>query len=215
MFPHIPQPRGRAARARGFTLLEVLVTVAIIAVMASLLTPAVRGLMGVTGPRGGTNSLMAVMEQARLSAMQTGQTTFVGFPFGASDSEAAYSSVIVFRTASDEEQAEDSVQFVPVTRWIRMPPGVFIESDGLAATENVGAGVLPRLQNEEVATLNVIAFDRFGKLRGATTPVEIRVGQKAEPTGNFMPTSDQHFRLTVQPLTGRTRVVDQGKGQQG
>lgn len=215
MFPRIPQPRSHAARARGFTLMEVLVTVAIIAVMSALLTPAVRGLMGVTGPRGGTNSLMAVMEQARLSAMQTGQTTFVGFPFGASDPEVGYSSVIVFRAATAEEQAQNSVEYVPVTRWIRMPPGVFIESDGLGTTENVGSGALPRLQNENVANLNVIAFDRFGKLRGMTSPVEIRVGQKAEPTGNFLPTSDQHFQLTVQPLTGRTQVVDRGKEQQG
>jgi prepilin-type N-terminal cleavage/methylation domain-containing protein len=212
MTPICPRPpRNRANRA-AFTLIEVMVTVAIIAVMAALLTPAVRGLMGVAGPRGGVNSLAATFEQARLAAMQSGQTTFVGFPFGAGDEEAAYSSVIVFRSTTLDEQQDGAGDHVPLTRWIKMPTGVFIEADALSGAEAVGSGALPLLGTEDITSLPVIRFDRFGKLLGTTEPIQVRVGQKAEPQGTFMGGAEQHYQLTVQPLTGRTTVVDRGKG---
>jgi len=190
-------------------LIEVLVTVAIIAVMSALLAPAVRGLLGVTGPRGGTNTLASTLEQARLSGMESGMPTYVGFPFAASDKEAGYSSFIVFRRATDEEKALTKKDYTPVSRWMRMSQGVFLESDDLDETENVGSGVLPRLGTENVSSLNVFRFDRFGKLLGRSTPVVIRVGQKSEPTGSFLPPgSKSYFELTVQPLTGRATVID-------
>lgn len=199
-------------RVLGFTLIEVMVTVAIIAIMSALLAPALRGLMGVTGPRGGMNSLASTLEQARLSGMESGKTTFVGFPFTSSDPEAAYSSFIVFRESTDEEKVATNKEFTPVSRWMRMPQGVYLESNDLGQTENVGSGTLPKLGTEEVQSLNVLRFDRFGKLMGVTTPVEIRVGQKRDPAGEFVPDPGKsYFELTVQPLTGRTIVVDKAR----
>jgi len=199
-------------RALGFTLIEVMVTVAIIAIMSALLTPAVRGLLGVTGPRGGTNILASTLEQARLSGMESGMPTYVGFPFAASDKEVGFSSFIVFRRATDEEKALTKKDYTPVSRWMRLPQGVYIESEDLGETENVGVGVLPKLVTEDVETINVLRFDRFGKLMGATVPVVVRVGEKAEPVGDFIPeASRSFFELIVQPLTGRTTVVDKAK----
>lgn len=206
-FSRDPQPATRDLF--GFTLIEVMVTVAIIAIMSALLTPAVRGLLGVTGPRGAMNTLASTLEQARLSGMETGVATYVGFPFAASDPEAGYSSFIVFRRATDDELAKGSKAFIPVSRWMRMSQGVYLESDDLGETESVGPGVLPVLGSEDVDTLNVLRFDRFGKLFGASEPVEIRVGSKKEPTGEFIPDDARnYFQVTVQPLTGRTIVVD-------
>lgn len=194
----------------AFTLVEVLVTVAIIAVMSALLAPAVRGLLGVTGPRGGANSLEATLDQARLTALQHRVTTYVGFPFSSTNAEAGYSSVIVFRDPRVEERS--STQFVPVSRWIKLPPGVFLEGAGnfstVATNLSVSNRVLPRLGSEEMSSLSVISFDRFGRLKPDTAPVSVRLGQKAEPQGPFVPTPTNYFELTVQPLTGRTTVLD-------
>jgi len=198
---------GEWRARRAFTLVEVLVTVALIAVMATLLTPAVRGLMGVAGPRGGVNVLSSAIEQARLSAMESGQTTYVGFPFSAGnlDEDVRYSSAIVFRDARDDEDGD----YVPISRWQRFPQGVFIESDDLVDTENPG-GALPKLNGQQTGSLSVLKFDRFGKLF-EEQPVVIRVGQKAKPTGGFMGGANQHFEVTVQPLTGRAMVVDKAR----
>jgi prepilin-type N-terminal cleavage/methylation domain-containing protein len=202
--------RGREGgrRASGaFTLVEVLVTVALIAVMATLLTPAVRGLMGVAGPRGGVNVLSSAVEQARLSAMESGQATYVGFPFsaGSLDEETRYSSVIVFRDARDDEDGDH----IPISRWLRMPQGVYIETSDLGDTENPG-GAVPKLNGQQTGALSVLKFDRFGKLF-EEQPVVIRVGQKAKPTEGFMGGDNQHFEVTVQPLTGRAMVLDKAR----
>jgi len=202
---------GSQRPGRAFTLVEVLVTVALIAVMSTLLTPAVRGLMGVTGPRGGMNTLASTLEQARLTGMESGMTTYVGFPLSATNQEAAFSSFIVFRQATEKEEDETGNSLVPVSRWMRMSQGVYLESDDLRRTESIGAGLLPKLGAEEVASLNVIRFDRFGKLLGTAEPVVIRVGSKANPADEFMGGANQHFELTVQPLTGRAVVVDKAK----
>jgi prepilin-type N-terminal cleavage/methylation domain-containing protein len=191
----------------GFTLMEVMITVALIAVMSTLLMPALRGLMGVAGPRGGVNVLSTAVEQARLSAMESGQDTYVGFPFQAGnlDEEVRYSSIIVFRDTREDEEGD----FVPVSRWQRLPQGVFIESDDLGDTANPGDAV-PKLNGQAIGSLTVLKFDRFGKLF-ADQPVVIRVGQKAKPTEGFLGGAEKHFEVTVQPLTGRAIVVDKAR----
>lgn len=204
--PYAPCALRRERTA--FTLVELLVTVAIIAIMSTLLTPAVRGLMGVAGPRGGVNVVSSAIEQARLSALESGQPSFVGFPFqsGELDEDLRYSSLIVFRKGRKEE---NEPAYVPVTRWLRLPQGVFIEGD-LNQTESPGSAI-PQLAGKAVSTLAVVAFDRFGKLYQTEDNVVIKVGQKAEPNGQFMGGSDQHFEVTVQALTGRAMVVDKAK----
>jgi len=184
-----------------------MITVALVAVMTTLLMPAVRGLMGVAGPRGGVNVLSTAFEQARLSAMESGENTYVGFPFQAGnlDEEVRYSSVIVFRDTREDEEGD----FVPISRWQRLPQGVFIESDDLSDTRNPGEA-LPQLNGQPTGSLTVLRFDRFGKLF-ADQPVVIRVGQKAKASEGFMGGADKHFELTVQPLTGRTAVVDKSR----
>jgi hypothetical protein len=187
--------------------MEVLITVALIAVMTTLLAPAVRGLMGVAGPRGGVNVLSTAVEQARLSAMESGETTYVGFPFGAKgvDEDLQYSSVIVFRATRDDEEGD----FVPVSRWQRLPQGVFIETQDVVDTAAPG-GAIPKLAGQEVGELTVLKFDRFGKLFNED-PVVLRVGQKAGPDGEFMGGANQHFEVTVHPLTGRAVVADKAR----
>jgi hypothetical protein len=182
-------------------LIEVLVAVAIIAIMSALLTPAVRGLLGVTGPRGGANTLSAALEQARLSAMENGVPTYLGWAPEAAD--AASSSLIVFRDKKDGEAAE----YVAITRWLKLPQGVFLESGAGSAGVSAG-GSLPKLDTKAVSSVTAIKFDRFGRLFQATAPVVLKVGAKAKSGEQFMGGDNQHFEVTVQPLTGRAVVID-------
>jgi prepilin-type N-terminal cleavage/methylation domain-containing protein len=192
--------RRRSGRG-GFSLVELMVAVLIMAIMMGLLAPAVQGLLGVTGPRGGMNTVSAALEQARLSAMESGVPTYLGWAPETANSPS--SSVIVFR----ERREGEAAPFTAVTRWMRLPQGVFMESLGGAAAVPAGAN-LPRLDDQALSLVPAIKFDRFGRLAQATEPSVLRVGAKSRTGEAFTGGEDQYFQLDVQPLTGRVIVAD-------
>jgi len=208
--------RGRAA----FTLIELLVVVALIATLSMLLTPAVRGLLGMTGPRGGVNTFAAALEQARLSAMENGVASYLGLPVneaGISEDER-YSNFIVFRDKRSDEVLEDDRKLVPVTRWLRLPQGVFFEvpSADLEDGPKIEDNTLPKLGTVDVSEMKVIKFDRFGKLfQNEDDVLTLKVGAKRSANASFG-TDDAYFRIDIAPLTGRASVTDTGlkKGEE-
>ena len=208
LFPRHREPgaRGRRPSQAGggrpaFTLIELLITVALLAVLFALLAPALRGLLGVTGPRGGMNTMSAALEQARLAAMESGVPCYLAWAPEATD--AVSSAVIVFRDKKDGETAD----YIPVTRWLKLPQGVFLEPVGSFSSTSAGSH-LPRLDGQTVSSVTFIKFDRFGRLFHATDPAVLRVGAKPGADGSFLGGTNQHFEFTVQPRTGRAKVVD-------
>ena len=194
----------------AFTLIELLVVVAIIAVLSALITPAVQGLMGTSGRRGALNTVTAVLEQARLSAVENGTTAYVGFPHNAANKTNGFSHLIVFR---DARPGDTNTNAVAVTRWQRLPNGVFIQGgtglSGAVTTRTLPTRTLPRLGgSEDLTQIPALAFNRFGQLQGASTAVSVLLGEKIEPTGDWRGSTSNYYELRIQPLTGRVIVDD-------
>jgi prepilin-type N-terminal cleavage/methylation domain-containing protein len=206
----------RVATRRGslaFTLIEMLIVIALVALLSALLVPSLQGLFGVAGRRGGANALSAALEQARLSAVENGTSAYVGFATASTNQDAKYNAVIVFRARRDDESG---AAFVPLSRWLRLPIGVHLQPASIlsAATTSVSSltGVLPRLGTEQLASVPAIEFDRFGRLKnqGSANSRVLVVGE-----GVVVDASTVQFRsgtnayaLTVLPLTGRVQIAD-------
>jgi prepilin-type N-terminal cleavage/methylation domain-containing protein len=116
----------------GFSLIEVLTVVAITAMLMTMAIPAISGFTSPAGRKGAVTIVMNTLEQARVSAIETGRETVVlfwkkngvaGFP---PDEEDA---VMVLR--KNEAAAWESI-----SRWVKLPKGVLFQS------ENTGSLIL-------------------------------------------------------------------------
>jgi prepilin-type N-terminal cleavage/methylation domain-containing protein len=181
--------------AAAFTLIELLVVVAIIAVLSALITPAVQGLMGTSGRRGALNTVTAVLEQARLSAVENGTTAYVGFPTNAANKTNGFSHLIVFR---DARPGDTNANPVAVTRWQRLPNGVFFKG-GIDFPEPLPSKTFP------TNTLQVNKWQYIILNRNASTQVETMW------VGTFVNTSSY---VTCGRATGAAGGTSQSGGTQ-
>jgi type II secretory pathway pseudopilin PulG len=116
-------PRSRAA----FSLMELIMVIAIMVILAGLLVPAVNSLTVTAGRKGALNTLMTTFEQARAAALESGANVYIVFW---QRSYPEKDSLIVLREPVEWKKEEAAYlakgRLIPISKYIHMPKGVLL-----------------------------------------------------------------------------------------
>src|SRR5438093_7016136 len=129
--------RAVALREGGFTLLELLIVMGIIAMMLVALVPAVTSLSKSGGRRAARDSLLGGIEQARAEAIKSGQATYVVFPMFSNGMQSTLDRYNYRSYAIFEDNAASPGNVKQLTDWKSFPAGVALRAAGTAALSNL------------------------------------------------------------------------------
>jgi len=164
----------------GFSLLELLTVVSIICILVALLVPSVAAFTSTGGRKGAVTLVMTTLEQARVSAIETGREVVVvfwkknGAPGFAPDEQDA---MLIIRK-------NDAEAWEPITRWIKLPRGVLFhgedaeskilyDASGLEAVCDTSIDSLPG--NPSKNALGAVHFSPSGAVQLPSTSNGLRI----------------------------------------
>jgi type II secretory pathway pseudopilin PulG len=135
----------------------MLVVVAIIAVMMSLLVPAIGGFTNTAGRRGAVNVVMNTLEQARVAALESGRPVHVLF---LQRSFPEMDAIMVIR-----EPEDPTANYERLTRWMKLPKGVLFHSPSTTdLLSQTPPGTFSISRVEQMPTLNSGAGEKVSLL---------------------------------------------------
>ena len=113
-------------KQRAFSLLELLAVAAIVGMLMALAVPAISGFTSPAGRKGAVIVVMNALEQARVSAIETGRDVVVLFwrKNGTTGTQPDEPDALMLLRRNETDTAWE-----PATRWIKLPNGVLFHSE--------------------------------------------------------------------------------------
>lgn len=156
---------GSAKTTKGaFSMVEMLAVIAVISIMMAMLAPAVKGFSETAGRRGAVNVVMNTLEQARVSALESGRDVYVLFYRKSFPNEDGLAVI---------RQMENDSGYEQVSRFQKLPKGVLLAKPGAGASliDSLLSGSITLPQNLEASKMGVgqIAAIKFNASGQAST----------------------------------------------
>jgi hypothetical protein len=147
--------------------------------MAGLLYSSIGSFSSSAGRRGAVNVLMNAFEHARIAALESGQTVYVGFADRDFPIEGMrYKAFLVFRDTSDEERVAGARDYLVLKKWTKLPGNVALKRIAESVVPESGgqtfAGIselLPDSQSDE--TFPCVSFNSSGAISGGGNRIEL------------------------------------------
>jgi len=177
---HLSVSCFNARRKRAFSLLELIFVMAIMAMLMSLLLPAIGGFSSTAGRRGAVNIVMNAIERSRAAAIEGGQNVYVGFAdedYPVADMR--FAAFIIFRDATDAEKTDpvNPRDYVVLQKWTQLPKNIAFKNVtsslvGPSALVKTFAGLGSQVGSGQAdESFPVIAFNSSGAIDEPTTNI--------------------------------------------
>jgi prepilin-type N-terminal cleavage/methylation domain-containing protein len=150
-------------RSKGFSLIELLTVVGIMALLMSISIPAIGTLARSSGVNQGASNLTALLEEARVSAMANSTYVYVGLD-GSSNPDELHVSTMLSPTA----EGNNTTNLVPLGKPVVLSkvnltdsvqaPGAAVGSDVVNATESEISQLKRTVGGKTVNYAHVIKF---------------------------------------------------------
>ncbi len=201
----------RAAPQAGFTLIELMVVISIIAIMLAAGIPAINSLSKSGGRKAALGSLMGALEQARTEAIKSGRATYLVFPDTIPGADAATTDRYAYRSyALFQEDPENPTASKQLTNWKTLPTGISIRSGSLNYFSN--AKQFAFAPTSSTAPFRFLQFTSTGEVDAASTPgastgsIQLSIFEGSVLGGQDRATSanrNLNETITLARLTGR------------
>ncbi len=204
----------------------MLTVIAVISVLSVVALYALKGSRVAGARRGAADVVMQSVEQARMTAIEKGVQTYVGFADESySDPDGQLRAYIIFRDYTQEEVdaitagggTVDSAAKIAETKWQYLPKGFYFDAvaGSLFSDDTAKMDVLnlPPVIGTKL-TLHVVAFDSLGQV---TTPqsgspqIILAEGRYDQKSNTLIKTAENPisaFTVQVSRLTGRVQFKD-------
>jgi len=120
-------------RQGGFTLLELLVVMGVIAILLVVIVPSVNSISKSNARKAAVSNLLGVIEQARATALRDGQTTYVAFPdqIPGATGDVGMTQRYYYRSFAIFEDDPNTGSVKQVTPWKSLPTGVSLRHESV------------------------------------------------------------------------------------
>jgi prepilin-type N-terminal cleavage/methylation domain-containing protein len=177
----VPRSTPSSGRTRAFTLIEMMVVIAIMIIVAGFMAPALTSLSKANGRKAAIANLLGGIEQARAEAIKSGQATYVVFPAFTSGRQSTldrynYKAYAIFEEPPPSPSPTPAPQ---LTAWKSLPTGVALRAAGNSALSNLPAPpvTLPAFAPDTNAspTYYCFKFNSNGEIEAPATNVLLSV----------------------------------------